>query len=79
MSPSLWHNADAFPRVVPATAPPCLFPPLNSPPYLLCPRSDRIILLNRLTQLINFWQDEEVKHTVEEARAEFPDCAFAIA
>ncbi|GLC33607.1 hypothetical protein PLESTB_000094800 [Pleodorina starrii] len=40
---------------------------------------DRIILLNRLTQLINFWQDEEIKHTVEEARAEFPDCAFAIA
>ncbi|GIL53154.1 hypothetical protein Vafri_8830 [Volvox africanus] len=40
---------------------------------------DRIILLNRLTQLINFWQDEEVKHTVEEARTEFPDCAFAVA
>ncbi|PNH11498.1 putative 30S ribosomal protein 3, chloroplastic [Tetrabaena socialis] len=40
---------------------------------------DRIILLNRLTQLINFWQDEEVKHSVDEARAEFPDCAFAVA
>lgn len=40
---------------------------------------DRIILLNRLTQLINFWQDEEVKHSVDEARSEFPDCAFAVA
>ncbi|GFR49440.1 hypothetical protein Agub_g11498 [Astrephomene gubernaculifera] len=40
---------------------------------------DRIILLNRLTQLINFWQDEEVKHSLEEARAEFPDCYFAAA
>lgn len=40
---------------------------------------DRIILLNRLTTLINFWQDEEVKHSVDEARMEFPDCAFALA
>jgi 30S ribosomal protein 3 len=40
---------------------------------------DRIILLNRLTTLINFWQDEVVKHTVDEARMEFPDCAFALA
>ncbi|PNW86376.1 hypothetical protein CHLRE_02g083950v5 [Chlamydomonas reinhardtii] len=50
---------------------------LESRPWIS--ERDRIILLNRLTQLINFWQDEEVKHTVEEARAEFPDCAFAIA
>ncbi|KAG2446739.1 hypothetical protein HYH02_008300 [Chlamydomonas schloesseri] len=50
---------------------------LESRPWIS--ERDRIILLNRLTQLINFWQDEEVKRTVEEARAEFPDCAFAIA
>lgn len=43
------------------------------------PCRDRIILLNRLTQLINYWQDEEVKHTIDEARVEFPDCSFAIA
>lgn len=39
-------------------------------------RRDQILLLNRLTQLINFWQDESVKRTVEEARQEFPDCVF---
>lgn len=36
-----------------------------------------MILLNRLTEVINFWQDEQAKHTVEEARAAFPDVAFS--
>jgi 30S ribosomal protein 3 len=38
---------------------------------------DKVILLNRLTEVINFWQDEQKKHTVEEARAMFADCSFA--
>ena len=38
---------------------------------------DKVILLNRLTEVINFWQAEDTKHTVEEARQKFPDCAFA--
>jgi 30S ribosomal protein 3 len=37
---------------------------------------DRVLLLNKTTEVINFWQDEETKHTVEEAREKFPDCQF---
>lgn len=37
---------------------------------------DKIILLNQATEIINFWQDNEPKKTVEEARAAFPDCTF---
>ncbi|KAL0034498.1 hypothetical protein WJX79_005458 [Trebouxia sp. C0005] len=37
---------------------------------------DKIILLNKTTEIINFWQDSETKKTVEEARAAFPDCMF---
>mmetsp|Transcript_5259 Transcript_5259/g.11525 ORF Transcript_5259/g.11525 Transcript_5259/m.11525 type:complete len:320 (-) Transcript_5259:430-1389(-) len=40
---------------------------------------DKVILLNRLTEVINFWQDEKTKHTAEEARSAFPDCAFTSA
>ena len=38
---------------------------------------DKIILLNKTTEIINFWQDSEVKKTVEEARTAFPDCMFS--
>ncbi|KAF5828352.1 plastid and cyanobacterial ribosomal protein-domain-containing protein [Dunaliella salina] len=38
---------------------------------------DNVLLLNRLTEVINFWQDGEQKHSIEEARAYFPDCVFA--
>lgn len=38
---------------------------------------DKVILLNRLTEVINFWQQEPAKPTIEQARATFPDCAFA--
>jgi len=38
---------------------------------------DKVILLNRTTEVINFWQqDSETKPTLEEVKAEFPDCAF---
>lgn len=38
---------------------------------------DRVALLNRLTQIINFWQDDQTGHTVAEARATFTDCSFS--
>lgn len=48
---------------------------LEQRPWIL--ERDKVVLLNRLTQIINFWQDEAVKHTMEEARANFPDCSFS--
>lgn len=42
-----------------------------------CCNRDKVILLNRLTEVINFWQEEESKHSTEEARAAFPDCTFS--
>lgn len=38
--------------------------------------SERVLLLNKTTEVINFWQDEATKHTVEEAREMFEDCHF---
>lgn len=38
---------------------------------------DQIVLLNKLTEVINYWQDNTTKHSVEEARAAFKDCTFA--
>ena len=37
---------------------------------------DRVLLLNKTTEVINFWQDEGTKHTAEEARTKFSDCHF---
>eukprot|EP00892_Ulva_mutabilis_P000491 jgi/Ulvmu1/10442/UM062_0039.1 len=37
---------------------------------------ERITLLNDSTEVINFWQDEEDKHTIEEAREKFPHITF---
>lgn len=48
----------------------------SQPPAHSFPCRDNVMLLNRLTEVINFWQDSESKHTIEEARAYFPDCAF---
>ena len=52
---------------------------------------DRIVLLNRLTEVINFWQEPAAgeggdgggeaaaapRPTIDDARAAFPDCAFS--
>lgn len=45
---------------------------------------DKVRLLNRLTEVINFWMGEAgpdgaplAKKSIEEARAQFPDCSFA--
>ena len=40
------------------------------------PCSDKIYLLNGATLVINFWQDSEVKPTLDEVRERFPDCMF---
>lgn len=37
---------------------------------------DKVLLLNQTTEVINFWQDEETKHTMQEAREEFAGCKF---
>jgi 30S ribosomal protein 3 len=37
---------------------------------------DSVLLLNRTTEVINYWQEEGEKHSVEEARQMFPDCEF---
>ena len=39
-------------------------------------RRDKVLLLNRTTEVINFWQDEEQKHSISEAQERFPDCKF---
>ena len=36
---------------------------------------DKVLMLNRCTEVINFWQDEN-KHGMEEAKEKFPDCKF---
>ena len=36
---------------------------------------DKVLLLNKTTEVINYWQ-EETKHTLEEAQAHFSDCQF---
>ena len=43
---------------------------------LWCVCRDKVLLLNKTTEVINFWQDEEKKHSLEEAQAQFPDCKF---
>lgn len=39
-------------------------------------RRDKVLLLNKTTEVINFWQDEEKKHTLQEAQEKFQDCKF---
>jgi 30S ribosomal protein 3 len=36
---------------------------------------EKVLLLNRCTEVINFWQDEN-KHSLSEAQEKFPDCRF---
>eukprot|EP00210_Caulerpa_lentillifera_P006108 g5835.t1 len=38
--------------------------------------SDKICLLNRTTEVINYWQEEDTRRTLEEAQETFPDCVF---
>ena len=35
-----------------------------------------MLLLNLTTDIINFWQDETTKHTMEEAQTKYPQVMF---
>ena len=37
---------------------------------------DRVLLLNQCTDVINFWQEEERKTTIEDARSKYPSIVF---
>lgn len=37
---------------------------------------DKVILLNRTTEVINYWQQDGEKPTLEQVRAAIPDCSF---
>eukprot|EP01023_Acetabularia_acetabulum_P034812 TRINITY_DN3272_c0_g1_i3.p2 TRINITY_DN3272_c0_g1~~TRINITY_DN3272_c0_g1_i3.p2 ORF type:complete len:242 (-),score=46.05 TRINITY_DN3272_c0_g1_i3:382-1107(-) len=37
---------------------------------------DQILMMNRCTEVINFWQEEGIFHSKEEAEAQFADCIF---
>ncbi|GAX73130.1 hypothetical protein CEUSTIGMA_g583.t1 [Chlamydomonas eustigma] len=37
---------------------------------------DKVVLLNRTTEVINFWQQDEVKPTLDQVKVAFPDCSF---
>ena len=36
---------------------------------------EKVLMLNRCTEVINYWQDEN-KHSLKEAQEKFPDCKF---
>jgi hypothetical protein len=36
---------------------------------------DKVLLLNRCTEVINYWQDD-TKHKMAEAAEKFEDCKF---
>lgn len=48
---------------------------LEARPWI--PERDKVILLNRTTEVINTWQVEgDVRPSLEAVRADFPDCSF---
>ena len=47
---------------------------LDSMPWIS--QVEVIHLLNDATEVINYWQDESAKHTIEEARQNFPHITF---
>lgn len=39
-------------------------------------RRNRVLLMNQATDIINFWQEEDRKTTIEDARARYPNVFF---
>jgi len=62
----MWPRKDAWEELKAA---------LEAKPWV--PARDRVVLLNRTTEVINFWQDDAAKRSVEDARAAYPDCTFS--
>ena len=62
----MWPRKDAWEELKAA---------LEAKPWV--PVRERVALLNRTTEVINFWQDDAAKHEVDEAREKFPDCQFS--
>jgi 30S ribosomal protein 3 len=60
-----WPRADAWEELKNA---------LEARPWIS--ERDRILLLNKTTQVINFWQTPEKKPALDEVRQAFPDCHF---
>ena len=48
---------------------------LESKPWIS--EKDRVDLLNKTTEIINYWQEEGKKQSVTELQAKFPDFIFA--
>ncbi|KAK9822404.1 hypothetical protein WJX74_001791 [Apatococcus lobatus] len=61
----LWPHADAWEELKDA---------LEGKPWVS--ERDTIMLLNRVTEVINYWQEEGDRHELDEARTSFPDCVF---
>lgn len=47
---------------------------LESRPWI--DERSKILLLNKTTEVINYWQDEETTHTIADATAKFEECSF---
>lgn len=37
---------------------------------------EKVLILNRCTEVINYWQDGDAKHSIDEVKQKFPDCKF---
>lgn len=48
---------------------------LESKPWIA--ERDRIELLNKTTEVINYWQEEGKKHSLSKAQARFPEFIFS--
>ena len=38
---------------------------------------DKVLLLNKVTEVINYWQEEGGRPSIEKARETFPECEFS--
>nr|YP_009297160.1 putative ribosomal protein 3 [Porphyridium sordidum]AOM66503.1 putative ribosomal protein 3 [Porphyridium sordidum] len=48
---------------------------LESKPWI--EERDKVVLLNKATEIINYWQEEGRKYPLSQVQAKFTDCIFA--
>jgi len=48
---------------------------LDSKPWIS--ENDKVVLLNKATEIINFWQEKGKDQSLSEAQAKFPDFIFS--